>query len=218
MAFEYSIFISYRHHDLDKAYFENLNKLIKSEIFKATGVSDTFYDQEAIAWGSTWTNKIYSGIEHSYFFLPVWFYHYLHEKNIWCARELYHALKIEEEIINQLDADDREDFAYVFPLIYRGDEKDFPSCFKKRQAKSIAIFDMAIKHNKPNAKLSALILEIHNVLFKQYKIIEKYINKGVDFNSIFQQIQRPSDTEIIDWVKSQKNKEDGKFPRLGTNG
>lgn len=220
MAFEYSSFISYRHNDLNETYFENLKDFLKSEVFSATNIADIFYDKVSIKWGIIWDNKIYSGIEESFFFLPVWYYHYLNEDNLWCARELYHALEIEKVIRNQLTPKDQEKFAFIFPLIYKGSADLIPSCLSEKNAKSLVGYEIPIKTKKINKKFQEVINNIYDTLLEQYLILEKYSH--VDFQSLFQQIKRPSDAEIKEWIKAQKKniaqKEAGRPPVLNKNG
>jgi len=202
MAFEYSSFISYRHNELDHTYFENLKNFLKSEVFSATNIADIFYDKVAIKWGVNWDDKIYSGIEGSFFFLPIWYYHYLNENNLWCARELYHALEIEKIIRSQLSQEDQDEFVFIFPLIYKGSVDLIPSCLSEKNAKSLVGYEVTIKTKKINNKFQAVINNIYDTLLEQYMILEKYTH--VDFQSLFQQIQRPTDAEIKDWIKLQK--------------
>jgi hypothetical protein len=220
MAFEYSSFISYRHNDLDHAYFENLKNFLKSEVFSATNIQEIFYDKVSIKWGVTWDDKIYSGIEGSFFFLPIWYYHYLNEDNLWCARELYHALEIEKIIRSQLTPADQDDFVFIFPLVYKGSVDLIPSCLSEKNAKSLVGYEVIIKTKKINNKFQSVINNIYDTLLVQYMILEKYAH--VDFQALFQQIQRPSDSVIKDWIKQQKKniaqKEANKPPVLVKNG
>ena len=220
MAFEYSSFISYRHNDLNKTYFDNLKDFLKSEVFSATNIKEIFYDKVSIKWGVIWEDTIYSGIEESFFFLPVWYYHYLNEDNLWCARELYHALEIEKIIRDQLTDEDKDNFAFIFPLIYKGSADLIPSCLSEKHAKSLVGYEVTIKTKKINNKFQSVINDIYDTLLNQFLILEKYPH--VDFQALFLQIQRPSDTEIKEWIKKQKKniaqKEANKPPVLTKNG
>ncbi len=220
MAFQYSSFISYRHNDLDNVFFVNLKNILSSEIFKVTNKQSAFYDVEAIDWGVHWDDKIYSGIQQSFFFLPVWYYHYLNENNIWCARELYHALEIEKIIKSQLSPQDSSKFFFIFPLIYRGNTELIPQCFSKKSAKTLAVCENDIRNKKSTARLNKFSNDIYDSLMSHYLILEKYPH--VDFQSLFDAIKRPTDAEIIDWIKEQKRiitqKEAEQLPVLSKNG
>ena len=202
MAFVYSSFISYRHKELEDSYFLNLKKLLETEINSATNKAQMFYDKSSIKWGVNWDDKIYSGIESSYFFLPVWYYHYLAEDNLWCARELYHALEIEKIIRSRLSQADQDEFVFVFPLVYKGSVDLIPSCLSQKQAKSLVNFSFMIKQNKMNKKFDDFITEVYNTLLAHFRILEKY--QQIDFQTLFQQIKRPTDDEIKRWIREQK--------------
>ena len=81
-------------------------------------------------------------------------------------------------------------------------------------------YEIPIKTKKVNKKFQDVINNIYDTLLEQYLILEKYAH--VDFQTLFQQIKRPSDAEIKEWIKAQKKniaqKEAGRPPVLNKNG
>ncbi|MBS1511798.1 MAG: toll/interleukin-1 receptor domain-containing protein [Bacteroidetes bacterium] len=212
MSFKYSGFISYRHNDSDNTFFVNLKNFISSEIFKVTNKPKSFYDAESIDWGVNWDDKIYNGIGESFFFIPVWYYHYLNEANLWCARELYHALQVEQIIKSNLSAQDSKEFFFIFPLIYRGNTDLIPECFSKKSAKSLRNFETDILNKKITTRLNNFSNDIYDTLMKHFLILDKY--PAVDFQAMFNAIPRPTDAEIIDWIREQKKQINEKEAKL----
>jgi hypothetical protein len=221
--FEYASFISYRHDDDDGAYIDKIISKLKPEMFKATD-RKVFYDYGSIKWGEQWDDKIYYGIERSVFFFPIWYYYYLSEDNLWCAKELYHALEVEKIIKEQLEPEDRDKFYFIFPLIYRGDASLFPQSLSPKMAKSLLTYEYEIRYSKKESeKLFNFKRGLHDTLLEQRlainEIIQKYIH--IDFLNLFKTIKKPTDDEIRHWVKEQKKKikekEAEREPRLKKN-
>lgn len=220
MAFEYSSFISYRHNDIEDVYFINLRNFLQPSLFRATDITGIFYDKETIRWGEEWDDDIYDGIEQSLFFLPLWYDLYLSEKNIWCAKELYHALQVEKAIKEQLDPNDRDDFVFIFPLIFLGSTDLIPDCLSRKQAKSLVGFELNIKLKRLSNKFQEFITEVYNTLHKHFRILEKYPN--INLHDELQKIEKPTDEKIKEWIREQrknmKEKESKQLPVLRKNG
>lgn len=202
MAFQYSSFISYRHDAFDKKYIANLKTLLKEQLFRiVTNIESVFYDEESINWGTEWDNKIYTGISKSVFFVPIWYHHYLNEENLWCARELYHALEIEKIIKEQLDEEDKDKFYFVLPLIYKGSNKGLPYSLSRKTAKSLDLYEVEIKNKKTTTRLQKFINDLFYALLEHFRVIEKY--KNINFQELFDRVKIPTDDEIINWIKEQ---------------
>ena len=72
MAFEYSCFISYRHNENEKTFYNNFKNILQSEALTATNKNKSFFDEESIKYGEEWDDKIYSGVNSSYFFIDIY--------------------------------------------------------------------------------------------------------------------------------------------------
>ena len=88
---------------------KKVKDLFENEAFKATGVRKVFFDEESIKWGNEFDVKIYEAIVHSCFFIPFYNYSHLHEEDLWCAKELYRGIKVEEKIQKEANG-----FCYFF--------------------------------------------------------------------------------------------------------
>ena len=93
LSLQYSCFISYRRNEDNTKFLKNLKNIIQSELLHATGRNRAFLDNDEIRYGAEFDIAIYNAIEDSCFFIPVWHYHYLSIEQLWCAKELYHAIK-----------------------------------------------------------------------------------------------------------------------------
>ncbi len=205
MAFEYSCFISYRHNDDEKDFYVNLKKILQSEALTATNKPKSFFDEEAIKYGEKWDDKIYEGVNKSYFFIPILHYQYLNTDNNWCARELMHAVKIESVIKNSLPEDERSKFFFIIPFIYRGNATELPHEIGYKQATVLKPFEYVIINNVKSQELVTLKQNLGELLYAYYRVLEDH--PEIDFQALFNTIPRPTDEEVNDWINEQKKNE-----------
>jgi hypothetical protein len=220
MAFNYSCFVSYRHNDNEKQFYTNLKNIIQSEALTATNKTNSFFDEVSIKYGEEWDDKIYIGVNGSYFFIPILHYNYLHPDNNWCARELIHALKVEETIRNKLPENERKNFFYIIPFIYRGKPDNLPKGLSNKKALSLQPFEYLIIKNDISQELINLKQQLCDTLTECYKILDKH--NDIDFQALFNTIPKPDDKEVNAWILEQKNlhkqKEAEQAPVLKKNG
>lgn len=200
MNFKYSSFISYRRNIGDEKFLKNFKAIIETEAFRATNIQKAFFDETSIRWGDEFDEKIYDGIAESYFFIPIYHCTYLHQDNVWCARELYHAIEVEKIIHSRLN----DDYCYVLPIIHRGFSSALPSCLEKKNAKDIRQLEYAITNNKQTAALIKFRNNICETLNSYYRLFSE---ENIDLKELCLSIHKPTDEEIKIWIKEQKEKE-----------
>ncbi len=203
MAFEYSCFISYRHNDAEKLFYSNLREMIQSEAMLATNKNKLFFDENAIKYGEEWDDKIYDGVSGSYFFIPIYYPNYLHTDNIWCARELMHALRVEEVIKSKLTDDQKRKFFYIIPFIYRGKADSLPKGIANKKALFLQQFEYLIIKKDVSPELVNLKQQFCDTLTECWSILDEY--NTTDFQQMIQAIPKPTDEEVIAWIKEQRN-------------
>jgi hypothetical protein len=196
MNFNYSSFISYRRNVGDEKFVKNFKDIIESEAQKVTNISKVFFDEKSIIWGNEFDEKIYDGITSSYFFISIYHNSYLHIDNVWCAREIYHAIEIEKKI-----RETYSDFCFILPIIHRGSANDLPKCVEQKNAKVIRLFEHAIINKKVPNKLIEFIHNIYDVLLINFQLIEA---ANLNLKVLCSDIHIPSDEEIKVWIEKQK--------------
>jgi hypothetical protein len=214
MNFSYSSFISYRRNDGDEPFVKKFKTIIESEAHKVTNVARAFFDEESIKWGNDFDEKIYYGIVSCYFFIPFYHNSYLHKDNLWCAKELIHAIKVEEKIRNH----SIPNYCFILPIIYRGSASAFPSCIGKKNAKDIKQLRHVISSNKTSAGLEKLKDNIYETFLTNFNLI----NGKVNLADLCADIPIATDDEVITWINEQKEvekkEEATKLPILTKNG
>lgn len=215
MSFEYSIFISYRRNEGDKKFLENLKKIIESEAQKVTNIKQVFFDDRAIGWGDDFDKNIYNGITSSYFFILIYHITYLHVDNVWCARELYHAIEVEKVIQKAIG---NKNYCYILPMIFRGQIDALPECIHRKNAKEIRQLEAIIISNKTNKKLTEFKNYIYDTILSSFILLDE---ANINMNELCSKITIPTDEEIKTWIKRQKERikaaEAEKPPRLSKN-
>jgi hypothetical protein len=198
MSFTYSSFISYRRNESDSKFIRNLKDIIAAEAQTVTNKAKVFFDENSIKWGNEFDDAIYDGILSSYFFIPIYHYTYLHVDNVWCAREIYHALQIEEKI-REHTANPK--YSFILPIIYRGSTDELPDCICKINAKSVRQLEHLIRGKKDgNLRLTEFRTDISNVFHSNFKLIE---NLDINLKELCNEIEIPNDDQIKDWIKEQ---------------
>lgn len=205
MAFEYSCFISYRHNKNEAVFYNNLREIIQSEAMLATNKNKLFFDESSIKYGEEWDDKIYDGVSGSYFFIPIYYPNYLHTDNIWCARELMHALKVQEVIHSKLTAAEQKNFFYIIPFIYRGKAESLPKGMATKKALLIRDFEYLIIKKEWSPELVKLKQDFCDMLNECWSILDGHSN--IDFQQLIQAIPKPTDAEVKQWIKEQKEKQ-----------
>ncbi len=201
MGFSYSCFISYRRHQGDEKFIQKLKNLIEVEAFKVTNQRNVFFDEKSINWGDNFDDKIYAGIVSSYFFIPLFHHVYLHEENLWCAKELHWAIQLETKIRETV-----AHYCFILPLIDRGSASDFPECLGRKNAKEIKRFSHLINSNKTSKAFEEFKSEIYDILLNNYRLLAK----NHSFLEYLEEVKPLSDGEIRAWVKTQKHNEKAK--------
>jgi hypothetical protein len=205
MAFEYSCFISYRRENQRNKFIENFRFHFNTFAFDACNKQDIFVDSKSILVGDDVPECIYNSIKNSYYFIVIHNYHYLNVKNIWCAKELKYALDVEKARIRLMENKDKNNYKWIFPLVIRGKLSDLPESLEGRNGKHIGCFEAVINSKKP---LSKKVIEFFNEIYEKmnslYKITENYSTDF--FNECCKDIPYPTDAEIIDWIRDQKEK------------
>jgi hypothetical protein len=199
MSYHYSSFISYRRNVGDEKFIKKFKAIIECEAHKVTNIPKVFFDEESIRWGDEFDEKIYDGIVASYFFIPFYHNSYLHEDNLWCAKELYRAIEVEKKI-RELAV---HNYCFILPIIDRGTASAFPKCIGKKNAKEIRLFRHLILSNKTNAGLEKFKETIYEIFLSNFNLLDKEIK----FSELCADLNHPSDDEIKDWIKVQKEDE-----------
>lgn len=199
MSCRYSSFISYRRNNGDENFVKKFKVILECEGQKVTNKTKAFFDEESIDWGSEFDDKIYDGIVASYFFIPFYHNSYLHEDNLWCAKELYRAIEVEKRVRNAVKT-----YCFILPIIDRGKASDFPECIGKKNAKEIRAIRHLILNNKTSKALEAFKDTIYDILLSNYKSL---CSKDIKFSEICADISIPTDEEIKKWIRVQKKME-----------
>jgi hypothetical protein len=214
MSFKYSSFLSYRRNLGDEPFVKNFKSILETEAQKVTNIQKAFFDEISIDWASDFDTKIYTGIFSSYFFIPIYYSNYLHEDNLWCAREIYHAIEIEKKLRETYN-----DFCFILPIIYRGTTSDLPSCLGKKNAKTIRQLETTIINKKSTSKLTDFKHEMYDILSKNFKLIE---SENLNLSVLCSTVHIPTDEELKQWIKQQKGiqkkQESQNLPILTKNG
>lgn len=195
---EYSCFISYRRHNEISRFMNKLKKLIEPLAFSVTNKQNVFFDEKSITWGKDFDDKIYDGIVQSYFFIPLYHNVYLHEDNLWCARELHWAIQFENKIREKIS-----NYCFILPLIARGSASDFPDCIGRKNAKEIKRFRHLIVSGGTSKKFEEFKESIYDIFLENYDLIST-TNSFVEY---IDDITPISDEELIEWIKEQKSKD-----------
>jgi hypothetical protein len=203
MGLKYSCFISYRRNEYYKKYIINLKRILQSEAFQVTNKQSAFFDEDSIRYGDTFDNRIYHGIQNSYFFIALWYLNYLHEDNLYCAKELLHALKIEEIIREKMPEEHKLNFSFIIPFLVRGCVSELPACFSKKLVVDIKSFEYAITNNKVSSKLVSLSQRLYKDLSEYYNLFSKYISED-EYYSLCESIEKPDDNYVRAWIKEQR--------------
>ena len=215
MSFEYSSFISYRRNDGNKKYLKKFKKIIESEAKNVTNIDKVFFDTLEIKLGENFDEKIYSSIIKACFFIPLYHMTYLSDENIWCARELYHALEVEKIIHKNIN----EKYCYILPMVVRGRVDELPECIGAKNAKELERLEYAITSNKTNKKLIKFKQYLYGIFKDNFKLLSD--EKGDDLSRLCENMPIPSDGDIKKWILEQnkKNKaiESKKIPILTHN-
>lgn len=196
MSFKYSSFLSYRRNFGDEPFVKNFKSILETEAQKVTNIQKAFFDEISIDWASDFDKKIYSGIFSSYFFIPIYYSNYLHEDNLWCAREMYHAIEVEKKI-----RETYKDFCFILPIIYRGNAGDLPNCLGKKNAKTIRQLETTIINKKSTSKLTDFKHEMYDILSQNFRLIE---HENLNLSVLCSTVHIPTDDELREWIKEQK--------------
>ena len=199
MSYKYSSFISYRRNEADDKFLNNFKVIIESEALKVTNISKAFFDKESIQWGNEFDGKIYDGIVASYFFIPFYHNSYLHEDNLWCARELHHAIEVEKRIRESAV----RNYCFILPIIDRGSACAFPDCIGKKNAKEIKKYRHLIAKKQTSAALEEFKDNIYDIFLSNFNLLDK----NIKFSELCADIPHLSDDEIKDWIRVQKEYE-----------
>ena len=197
MSHQYSAFISYRRPPNDNTLVENFKKILETEGFHATNINKLFYDKKSIKPGQDFQLTIYKSILESYFFVPIFSRHYICRDNPWCAKELYYALQIEKALKKRLG----DQFCFIFPFILRGRVNLLPKCIENKNSISLHPYENALCNNILLDKITDLQQEIEDVLSINFLCFE---GVDVDLNEIENEIEIPSEEELLEWIASQR--------------
>lgn len=214
---KYSCFISYRRIEGYAPLIRNLKRIIETEMYAVTNKNRAFFDDDTIRYGEEFDNAIYDGITHSFFFFSIWYNHYLHIDNTWCAKELFHAIEVEKAIKETLPEEDRNNFFFIIPILFLGGFDDLPLCLSNKKAFNISHLRYAIEANKSSIALDKFKKDIYTSINSFFKVIDKH-KSHIELQQKLAQIQKPNDAALIQWIEIQKNRitqiESTKFPIL----
>ena len=199
MSCQYSTFISYRRNVGDEKFIKKFKSIIECEAFKVTNIPKVFFDEDSIRWGDEFDEKIYDGIVACYFFIPFYHNTYLHEDNLWCAKELYRAIEVEKKIRESAI----HNYCFILPIIDRGSASAFPKCIGQKNAKEIKQIRHLVLSNKTNAALERFKDTIYDIFVSNFKLL----NNEVKFSELCADIDIPSDDVIKEWIREQKKNE-----------
>ncbi len=196
MSFNYSCFISYRRNSGEHKFVKKCKSIIESIGGIVTNKQEVFFDEDSIKFGQDFDEKIYNGIATSYFFIPFYHNSYLHIDNLWCAKELFRAIKLEEIIRKEIN----KEYCFILPLIQIGSLNALPSCINKKNTKEIRQLEPAILSNKTTVAVTKFKNLIHDVLLESFELLK---NKELNLKEISDTIPFPQDSEIIEWINQQ---------------
>jgi len=195
MSYHYSAFISYRRNAGDEGFIKKFTAIIECEALKVTNIPKVFLDENTINWGEDFDDRIYDGIVSCYFFIPFYHNTYLHENNIWCAKELYRAIAVERKIRNIVASE----YCFILPIIDRGAASAFPECIGRKNAKEIKRYRHLVINKKTNAALEEFKENIYEIFLNNYRLLGENT-----ISELCADITVPTDDEIIDWIREQK--------------
>jgi hypothetical protein len=203
MSFIYSSFFSYRRNSNDTNFIYNLRNIIQSEGTYATNYSNVFFDEKCIGLGNEFDQKIYDSIIKSCSFTLIFSPHYINDKNNWCAKELYRAIKFENYIREKIE---NKNFSFIFPFIHRGTTNDLPKSIDSKNAITLQeysseINNAAITNYPVTQKFQDFKKRIGDALVANFKLIE---DVEFDWKEIENSVAIPSDEELKNWIKEQK--------------
>ena len=204
MSHTYSCFISYRRNEERRVFISNLKAILQSELFDLTNKNRAFLDNDSIRYGEEFDVKIYFGIENAYFFIPLWTPNYLHKDNLWCARELYHAIQLEEKIKDRLKDDDKLNWYYIIPIVVNGNKDYLPKCISRNNAIDIQFYTTDIINKKTTQKLIKLRRSFFDCVDAYYRTVKKYFEL-IDFRELNESIVKPDDVVLKNWVSLQES-------------
>lgn len=217
MALEYSCFISYRRNEHENKFITNFKQILLAELCKLTNKPKGFFDEESIRFAEKFDDKIYFGIERSCFFTLIWHHQYLNIENSWCAKELYHALKVEEKIKELMPSPDKENFFFILPFVYRGTRDELPVCISEDNAIDLQPYEYHISNKKPSKALTKRMQDIYRDVNSYFLVLDKYSGQ-IDFTTFFDNIEKPDDQTLKNWIRVQKRQfsqvESDSFPVL----
>ena len=197
---------------------ENLKKMLESVAGRATDVPKVFFDEDSIKWGEEFDEKIYDCIMSSCFFIPLYYDNYLSMEKLWCARELYHAIKVERMIRDNSNTQ----FCFILPLIHYGNKENLPECINSKNAKSLRPYIQDITKSQPSSVTKKIIdfrNEIYDILKAHHHHV-KHISEN-DIKKWCEDINIPSDEDIKEWIiennKNLRKQEESNLPKLQKN-
>ena len=196
MNFLYSSFISYRRNVDDEKFIKKFKVILEGEAHKVTNIPKVFFDEDSINWGEDFDERIYNGIVACYFFIPFYHNTYLHEDNLWCAKELYRAIEVEKKIRETAVAN----YCFILPIIDRGSASAFPDCIERKNAIETKKYRHLVLSNKTNKALEDFKEYIYNIFLSNFK----QLNVDINFCELCDSIEAPSDDEIKKWIREQK--------------
>ena len=218
MAFEYSNFISYRREAQRNKFIKEFCACFNTTTFDVTNLKEHFLDSEEITGSPNFGERIYEAIRKSYFFSVFHTFHYLNEENPWCAKELKYALDVEECRRQKLEEKDKAYFYSLNLFILSGTDKDLPDKISNRNALPISCYQYSIK-NRTKA-ITEFFNRLYDFMMGVYKIYQRYPH--VDFVACCDEVAKPDDNEIKEWIREQKKiiaqKEAERPPILFKNG
>lgn len=193
---ERSCFISYRHNPEGIEFLKKLVRKIEYRACLGTNKEKVYFAYRDMECGDNFGEEIYKYIPNSLFFIPIYHNSYLDTSKLWCAREFYHAIKVQEIIHNEIN----KEYNFIMPLILQGDSTNFPLEIAKLNAKFLEKVECCIWNDQYDEISTAFFQELGKVFEKHYL----YLDEDEDFYEKCKCIERPTDEEIKNWIREQK--------------
>jgi hypothetical protein len=215
MAFEYSCFLSYRHHEQNKLAETFINELY-SALHDELGVitdRDIFIDRQGMRGGNIIDPKLARALCTSVCMIAVYTPNYFSEERPYCARE-YLAMEIlEQKRLKRVSGPPGKEAGLIIPVVWRGVE-ELPSEIRaKRHYYDFQGFSLRARSLSRSKELQPHIHKLADAVHQRAKIFEAI---GEELTCDCQNFEFPSENEALPLIKKMKTTAAvEQFPLLG---
>jgi hypothetical protein len=200
MPFQYSCFVSYRHHgqsELAERIIDDLEKALRNELpfLVEEGI---YLDRNRLKGGDFYNEELQEALCRSVCMIIVFTPTYFSKKHPYCAREFKAMELLEQQRLAKLAEPERKQ-GLIIPIVFRGAE-DLPQEIKgKRQIYNFEKFLLYDVEMSKHPEYASRIKEIAETIAKRKKALEA---TRVEFCSDCNTFKFPSENDILLWLDS----------------